>query len=132
MHMGAENVAPLLYSLLRFSKPSSVLEVGGGFTTIFLLQALEDNAAEVGRYRQLRADGGDRVGDTGPQWSCDGFFVAGTKAAESGAGASDAQAERVARAALHCIDNMAHEHTTANKCASQPTSPPSTLDPTLP
>lgn len=111
MHMGAENVAPLLYSLLRFVKPTSALEVGGGFTSIFLLQALEDNAAEVARYRQLRAAGQDRVGDSGTQWSCDAFF------APSSAAAGDSMADRVEKGLLHCIDNMAHEHTTANKCA---------------
>ena len=39
-HMGAENLGPLLYTLVRFIKPQSVLEVGAGYTTLFLLQAL--------------------------------------------------------------------------------------------
>lgn len=118
MHMGAENVAPLLYSLIRFVKPSSVLEVGGGFTSIFLLQALEDNAAESACYRRLRASGSDRVGGaSGTQWSCDAFFApaAVAEAPGAGAGGGASPAERVEGAALHCIDNMAHEHTTANR-----------------
>ena len=30
MHMGVENMGPLLYSLIRFHKPRHVLEVGAG------------------------------------------------------------------------------------------------------
>lgn len=44
---GAENLGPMLYSLVRFTKPARVLEVGAGYTSMFLLQALEDNAAEL-------------------------------------------------------------------------------------
>jgi hypothetical protein len=31
MHMGVENMGPLLYSLIRFHKPRHVLEVGAGY-----------------------------------------------------------------------------------------------------
>jgi hypothetical protein len=34
------------YSLVRFHKPRRVLEVGAGYTTLFILQALRDNEAE--------------------------------------------------------------------------------------
>ena len=44
---GAENLGPMLYSLVRFAKPARVLEVGAGYTSVFLLQALADNAAEL-------------------------------------------------------------------------------------
>ena len=37
--MGAENVGHLLYSLLRFMKPRNVVEIGAGYTTLWLLQA---------------------------------------------------------------------------------------------
>ena len=47
MHMGVENMGPLLYSLVRFIKPRHVLEIGAGYTTIFILQALRDNAIEL-------------------------------------------------------------------------------------
>jgi predicted O-methyltransferase YrrM len=43
--MGTENVAPLLYWLLRIARPRRVLEVGMGYTTPFLLKALQDNIA---------------------------------------------------------------------------------------
>ena len=41
--MGTENMAPLLYSLARFTRPRNVLEIGAGYTTLFLLQAMADN-----------------------------------------------------------------------------------------
>ena len=39
MHMGCENMGPMLYSLIRFLKPKRVLEIGAGYTSLFLLQA---------------------------------------------------------------------------------------------
>lgn len=57
-HMGAENIGPLLYALCRFVKPRRVLEVGAGYTSLWLLQALADNSAELQRCRQsLQTDG---------------------------------------------------------------------------
>jgi predicted O-methyltransferase YrrM len=44
--MGTENMAPLLYALARFIRPKNVLEIGAGYTTLFLLQALADNDAD--------------------------------------------------------------------------------------
>ena len=99
LHMGAENMGPILYSLVRFCKAKSVLEIGAGYTSIFLLQALADNAAELDMYRSLRASGEARCGDV--PWSVDEYFN----------GASDEKTDGV----LHIVDNMAHEHTTAHK-----------------
>jgi len=50
--MGTEHVGPLLYSLVRMTRPRRVMEVGLGYTSPFLAQALADNAAE---------DAGDRA-----------------------------------------------------------------------
>ena len=51
-------MAPLLYALCRFVKPRRILEVGAGYTSLWLLQALADNEAELRRCRQtVRADG---------------------------------------------------------------------------
>src|SRR5215472_4603928 len=44
--MGVELVSPLLHSLIRCTKPRSVLEVGAGYSSIFILQALADNLEE--------------------------------------------------------------------------------------
>ncbi len=51
--MGTENVGPLLYSLVRMTRPRNVLEVGLGFTTPFIAQALRDNAEEFEADRRL-------------------------------------------------------------------------------
>ncbi|MEL0106494.1 MAG: class I SAM-dependent methyltransferase [Rhodospirillaceae bacterium] len=45
--MGTEHVAPMLYSLVRMTRPRRVLEVGLGYTSPFLAQALHDNLAEI-------------------------------------------------------------------------------------
>jgi predicted O-methyltransferase YrrM len=44
--MGTENIGPLLYSLVRMSRSWRVLEVGLGYTTPFLAQALKDLTQE--------------------------------------------------------------------------------------
>jgi Methyltransferase domain len=40
---GTENVGPLLYALIKISRPKSVLEIGAGYSTLFILKALRDN-----------------------------------------------------------------------------------------
>ena len=54
MHMGCENMGPMLYSLIRFLKPKRVLEIGAGYTSLFLLQALVDNGKEEERMRRMK------------------------------------------------------------------------------
>lgn len=71
-----------------------MLEVGAGYTSIFILQALEDNANELKMYRELRASGRARCGDT--PWSVDTYDY-------------DYSGQ------LHVIDNLAHHATTAHK-----------------
>jgi len=46
---GTELMAPLLYSLVRSLRPRKLLEVGMGYTTPFIAQALEDNVADFRR-----------------------------------------------------------------------------------
>jgi len=41
--MGTEQMAPLLYSLVRFLRPQRILEIGLGYTTPFLIKGLEHN-----------------------------------------------------------------------------------------
>ncbi|GMH48037.1 hypothetical protein TrRE_jg12644, partial [Triparma retinervis] len=99
MHMGCENMGPLLYSLVRFLKPKRVLEIGAGLTSIFLLQALVDNEKEEEAMRRMRGgEGGCKC--EGVEWSVDGYFE------EKGAGGKEAM--------LHIVDNMEHEATTAH------------------
>jgi hypothetical protein len=44
---GTYNMAIVLYSLIRFSRPEKVLEIGAGYTTLFLAQALQDIKKEI-------------------------------------------------------------------------------------
>ena len=53
--MGTEHVGPLLYTLIRMTRPRSVLEVGLGYTSPFLAQALKDNLAEDAEDRAVLA-----------------------------------------------------------------------------
>lgn len=55
--LGTEHVAGLLYSMVRMTRPRSLLEIGLGYTTPFLLQALRDNVAEDAEDRRLLQQG---------------------------------------------------------------------------
>jgi len=44
---GTELVAPLLYSLARMLRPRTVVEFGSGYSTLFILRALADNARDA-------------------------------------------------------------------------------------
>ena len=46
-----EQLAPLLHSIARFLRPRRVVELGFGYTTPFLAQALADNVANVASER---------------------------------------------------------------------------------
>ena len=59
--MGTEHVAGLIYSMVRMTRPSSLLEIGLGYTTPFLLQALSDNIDEYRKDQQRLA--GDKTDD---------------------------------------------------------------------
>lgn len=61
--MGVENAGPLLYSFVRFTKCKNIVEVGAGYTTLFLLQALKDNEEEMERIVNLDLEGRLRMLD---------------------------------------------------------------------
>lgn len=96
MHMGCENMGPLLHSLARFVKPRSCLEIGAGYTSAFLLQALEDNWREMQFWESWRTSS-KTSGPAPESWLVRG---AGEVADLEGG-------------VLHCVDNFAHKHTTA-------------------
>lgn len=50
---GTEHVAHLLYSLLRMSRPRSVVEYGSGYTTLLMLAALAANESDVQEEQDL-------------------------------------------------------------------------------
>jgi predicted O-methyltransferase YrrM len=52
-HMGVENLGPFLHSFIRFTKKRKVVEIGAGYTSLWILQALKENDEELGRIRAL-------------------------------------------------------------------------------
>ena len=66
---GTESVGPLLYSLVRMTRPRNVLEVGLGYTSPFIALALKDNLDEFAADRALIAARPAKGGldDTSPE-----------------------------------------------------------------
>src|SRR5262245_55998177 len=62
-HSGTEHIGPLLYSLVRMTRPEHVVEFGTGYTTLFVLQALADNVADIAAERQLLREKTLALGD---------------------------------------------------------------------
>ena len=151
MHMGVENMGPLLYALVRFTKPRRVLEVGAGYTSVFILQvrhnldcvaisqyfpllliaplqdfefnrrtqALKDNADELRNLVKMRRAG--KCDAAGTPWTVESYFSKAPPewmdggSTETGGGANHSKGKWGATGVLHCVDNMAHAHTTAHK-----------------
>jgi len=55
--MGVENLGPFLYSFLRMTKRRRIVEIGAGFTTVWILQALKDNDLEMQSVRSIQQSG---------------------------------------------------------------------------
>ncbi len=55
--MGVENLGPFLYSFLRMTKRRKVVEIGAGYTTLWILQALKDNDIELESIRSIQRSG---------------------------------------------------------------------------
>jgi predicted O-methyltransferase YrrM len=51
--MGVELVSPLIYSLIRCTRPKSALEVGAGYSSLFMAQALAENLEEYRQNKEL-------------------------------------------------------------------------------
>src|SRR5262245_31774502 len=51
--MGVELASPLIYSIIRFVRPKSLLEVGAGYSSAFMLQALADTVDNFKREAEI-------------------------------------------------------------------------------
>jgi predicted O-methyltransferase YrrM len=60
-HMGVENLGPFLYSFIRFTKKRRIVEIGAGYTSPWVLQALKENDDELDRARSLQRNGTCRL-----------------------------------------------------------------------
>ena len=96
-HMGVENAGPLLYSLVRFTKLRKIVEIGAGYTTLWLLQALKENDSEMKRVKNLQDEGNCRLLDI--PWTIEDIV--------------DKCDDRISSSSLLCIDNCLHQRETA-------------------
>ena len=113
-HMGCENMGPLLYALTRFVKPLRVLEVGAGYTSLWLLRALADNDAELEACSHALAADGYKVSSV--DWMVDDLAPAQLAHESAGAlaGSSFCSAHHTSTlhtstrhtSTLHTIDDM--------------------------
>ncbi len=51
--MGTEIMGPLLYTLVRFTQANRILEVGAGYTSLFLLKAIADNESDRRKHQRV-------------------------------------------------------------------------------
>jgi len=107
---GTELIAPLLYTLIRSTRPRTVVEFGCGYTTLFLAQALTDAAdearTELSPERQsdpsswlLRTS--ERGKKLMGEWERSGAFF--------GEGKLQRRAHAEYRPKLHCVDMFSTE-----------------------
>lgn len=99
-HMGVENIGPFLYSFVRFTKVKQIVEIGAGYTSLWILQALKDNTDEVERIRNLQRDGKCRLLDY--PWTVPGVVENYNESPST----------------LLCIDNCLHQKETATGAAA--------------
>ena len=95
-----ENVGPLLYSLVRFTKRKRIVEIGAGYTTLWLLQALKDNDDEMKRVVDLNKEGRLRMLD----------YPFGTPCLNDW----ETSSPSFVPSSLLCIDNCEHQRETAS------------------
>ena len=112
--MGAENLGPSLYALVRFVKPKTVLEIGAGYTSLFLLQALRDNDEELAFLRrEKRADREAAhlgIADEGGQKP-----MAGMPRDAAWFAAAETRRLLQSPSVLHCVDDLSHAFCTARE-----------------
>ena len=69
---GTEQMAPLLYALIRMTRPATVVEYGTGYSTLFILQELADGLADYDAEREELLQKSHASGILGPdaqEWS---------------------------------------------------------------
>jgi len=99
-HMGVENLGTFLYSFVRFTKVKKIVEIGAGYTSLWILQALKDNAEELDRIRDLQRQGKCRLLDW--PWTVPEI----------------AEHHDDSPSSLLCIDNCLHQKETATGAAA--------------
>jgi predicted O-methyltransferase YrrM len=93
--MGVENLGPFLYTFLRMTKKRRIVEIGAGFTSLWILQALKDNDEEIEQVKSLQETGHCKLLNI--DWTID----------------SELKSLDEEPARLLCIDNCEHQKETA-------------------
>jgi predicted O-methyltransferase YrrM len=103
-HMGVENLGPFLYSFVRFTKVRRAVEIGAGYTTLWILRAMRDNDEEMLRIRELEEAGQCRLLD----WPWTNAERTAAHVRSPGGGPPR----------LLCVDNCEHQKETASGASS--------------
>ena len=90
--MGTEVVAPFLYNLIMFERPRKVLEIGAGYTSIYILKALFDCDKKIEEERN----------NLSSNTLIDPYYF-----------------NNIRPAKLHVIDDLSHGKTTADKVSQK-------------
>ena len=90
--MGTEALAPFLYNLIMFERHRKVLEIGAGYTSMYILKALFD---------------------------CDRKIKEEKNNLDSNSLINPSYFENIRPAKLHIIDNLSHGRTTAEKVSKK-------------
>jgi predicted O-methyltransferase YrrM len=98
--MGVENVGPFLYSFVRFTKVRRIVEIGAGYTSLWILQALKENDIEMNKIRDLKREGKCRLMDW--PWTPE----------------VEVETFDDVKASLLCVDNCLHQKETASGAAA--------------
>ena len=105
---GTELMAPLIYSLVRSTRPTHVVELGCGYTTLWLAQALRDAAKDAGEEEAraaLRSEEQSWLlwGSARSDRMVDGWV---SKGSFWGSGKLRERARRPYSPTLHCVDSF--------------------------
>jgi len=103
--MGVENLGPFLYSFLRMTKKKRVVEIGAGYTTLWILQALKDNDLEMQSIRSIQRTGECKLLNI--DWTIHPIVE------EHADSSTDRGSSR-----LLCVDNCEHQRETASGAGS--------------
>ncbi|KAG7350636.1 methyltransferase domain containing protein [Nitzschia inconspicua] len=94
-HMGVENLGPFLYNFIRMTKKRQIVEIGAGYTSLWILQALKDNDDELYRIKNLQDTGKCKLLDI--DWTVD----------------TELKKMLQESSRLLCVDNCEHQKETA-------------------
>ena len=113
-HMGVESIGPFLHSFIRFTKVQSIVEIGAGYTTPWILQALQDNEMEFHRIKALYDE--DKCRLLNYPWTVSNYMNQPMSHNHKRGNQDDTKTKTTQqkyRYSLKCVDNCLHQRETA-------------------